>query len=59
MIVTVMVDWLPREIPVPVGLLRVAVNVSSPSTKTSLTMGTEIIFDVSPAANLSVPSLMV
>src|SRR6266545_7087697 len=40
MIVTVALELLPSETPVPVTLDKVTVNVWSPSTKTSLTMGT-------------------
>ena len=41
----------------PDGLLRVRVKRSSDSWKVSSTVGTRIVFVISPAVNLSVPDL--
>ena len=56
--VTVMVPFA-MVTPLPVALLKLTVKISLPSTNTSSTMGTSIVLLVSPAANDSVPLLMV
>ena len=58
MIVNVAVVWLPSVAP-PVGLLRVRLTVSFPSTSVSLVIGTVNVLLVSPAANVNVPVVAV
>ena len=56
-IVTVALDGAPT-VP-PVGFESVTVNVSSFSAKLSFVIGTEMLFELSPAANDSVPEVAV
>ncbi len=55
-IVTVAVVILPRF--APAGLLKVIVNASLPSLMLSSTIGMKMVFEVSPAAKRSVPTLV-
>src|SRR6266849_3746122 len=55
-IVTVVVLGEPSA--VPLGLLRLIVKLSLPSAKESSTSGTENVLNVSPAANVRVPSVL-
>ena len=50
---------LPSDIVAPLAPLSVTVNVSLCSTSMSSTTGTEIVFVRSPAANVSVPLVVV